>query len=251
MRRQGQKRLGEMLLDLRLVEPSALAYLGRSGSQADLMLTDIKMPGADGMSLLRSVKGVRPQMPVILVSGLYELALALDALELGADDYLKKPVEPNDVVNVVQKYLRGDMKRQEEAIQSALSEYLAEGDHKPGDSAHISTVFQQLGFKRYETFQHSKRVAAYARIFGERCGLPPARLDRLELGALLHDIGKIGIPRNVLLKPGKLTDEEWEVMKTIPRSATACWPASTSSKRRPRSSTRTTSASTAAATREA
>ncbi len=195
---------------------SALEYLGRSGAEADLMLTDIKMPGGDGMSLLRSVKGFRPQLPVILVSGLYELALALDALELGADDYLKKPVEPSDVVNVVQKYLGSDLKRQEGAIQEALSEYLTQGDRRPRDSAHISAVFQQLGFKRYETFQHSKRVAAYARIFGEQCGLATAELDRLELGALLHDIGKIGIPRNVLLKPGKLNEEEWEVMKTHP-----------------------------------
>ncbi len=195
---------------------SALAYLGRSDAQADLMLTDIRMPGGDGMELLRSVKGVRPELPVIFVSGLYELALALDALEFGAADYLKKPVEPSDVINVVRKYLRSDLQPQESAIQEALSEYLAHGESRPGDSEHISTVFRQLGFKRYETFQHSKRVATYARIFGAHLGFMGRELDRLELGALLHDIGKIAIPRNVLLKPGKLNEEEWEVMKTHP-----------------------------------
>jgi HD-GYP domain-containing protein (c-di-GMP phosphodiesterase class II) len=74
-----------------------------------------------------------------------------------------------------------------------------------------------LGFRRYETFQHSRRVAAYSRLFGDRCGMTEAELGHLELGALLHDIGKIGIPRNVLLKPESLTEEEWRVMKTHPQ----------------------------------
>lgn len=193
----------------------ALDYLARNEQPADLMLTDIKMPGMTGIELLRNVKQLKPGMPVILVSGLYELALAIEALEYGADDYLKKPVRPRDVLTAVGKYLARDSAAEEETIQEALKDFVASREN-PHASEHIATIFRSLGFKRYETFQHSKRVAAYSRLFGERLGLPLADLERLELGALLHDIGKIGIPRNVLLKPGALSDEEWEVLRTHP-----------------------------------
>jgi len=195
---------------------AALSYLESDKRPADLMLADISMPGMDGMDLLRSAKSLKPQLPVILVSGLYELALALEALDSGADDYLRKPVRPTDVVNVVSKYLASDTRAQEDAIQTALGEFLAERDGDPKASAHIEEIFRSLGFKRYETFQHSKRVAAYCRMFGERRDMSEDELNGLEVGALLHDIGKIGIPRNVLLKPGALSEEEWDVMRAHP-----------------------------------
>lgn len=194
----------------------ALAYLSEANRPADLMLADINMPGMNGLELLRNSKAVKPDMPVILVSGLYELALALEALESGADDYLKKPVRPSDVVTLVDRYLQGGSEEKEEAIREALEEYVSEHHPDPETSLPIQTIFNSLGFKRYETFQHSKRVAAFCRLFGERRGLSKDALDHLELGALLHDIGKIGIPRNVLLKPGPLNDEEWEIMRNHP-----------------------------------
>lgn len=195
---------------------AALAYLSAAQEPADLMLADISMPGMGGMELLREAKALKPEMPVILVSGLYELALALDALESGADDYLKKPVRPSDVITLVRKYLHQDLGQQQAAIEAALTEYIASRRGDPKTSEHIQSIFQTLGFRRYETFQHSKRVAAYCRLLAERCGVPAEQLDRIELGALLHDIGKIGIPRNVLLKPGKLSEEEWKVMRVHP-----------------------------------
>lgn len=197
------------------VSREALDYLSRQEEPADLMLTDIRMPGMGGLELLHSAKQARPHLPVILISGLYELAIAVEALEQGADDYLRKPVGPSDVLTAVGKYLQHDSKQQEDAIQQALEQHLAERE-SPLASAAIRTIFQNMGFRRYETFQHSKRVAAYSRLFGERYGLPEEQLKRLELGALLHDIGKIGIPRNVLQKPGPLTQDEWRVMRNHP-----------------------------------
>ncbi len=193
----------------------ALAYLARQHEPADLMLTDIRMPGMGGLELLQNAKQTRPKLPVILISGLYELALAVEALEHGADDYLRKPVGPSDVITTVGRYLQNDTKRQEAAIRLALEQYLGERQ-SPLQSDAIREIFRSLGFRRYETFQHSKRVAAYSRLFAERCGMSGTELDRLELGALLHDIGKIGIPRNVLLKPGPLTEDEWRVMRSHP-----------------------------------
>jgi cyclic di-GMP phosphodiesterase len=195
---------------------AALAYLTRGLKLPDLMLADIAMPDLGGIELLRSAKSMHPEMPVILVSGLYELALALEALDAGADDYLKKPVRPSELATLVGKYLQPDSHQRGEALQASIRELLAE---QPGDfenSEQIRDIFRKLGFKRYETFQHSKRVAAYAVLLGRRCGLPKEQLDSLRLGALLHDIGKIGVPRNVLQKPGNLSDDEWQVMRSHP-----------------------------------
>ncbi|MBI1358106.1 MAG: response regulator [Acidobacteria bacterium] len=197
------------------VSAEALEYLGRPDQPADLLLTDIRMPGMGGLELLSSAKRTRPNLPVVLISGLYELALAIEALEYGADDYLKKPVRPADVLTTVGKYLQHDTRQEEAAIQRALEQYLANRSD-PLASEPIRTIFRSLGFRRYETFQHSKRVAALCRHFGVHCGLSEETLNRVELGALLHDIGKIGIPRNILLKPGPLTEDEWRVMRSHP-----------------------------------
>lgn len=195
---------------------AALSYLSGQNAGADLLLADISMPEMDGIDLLREVKGMNPELPVILISGLYELALAIDALEAGADDYLKKPVRPNDVLALVRRYLEPNEDEKKSEIQKALLEFLAKQRSGSASSDVLRTLFSRLGFKRYETFQHSARVAATCRLFAERYALPAGELDQLEIGALLHDIGKIGIPRNVLLKPGPLNDEEWRVMREHP-----------------------------------
>ena len=193
----------------------AVEYLTDGNLPADLLLTDIRMPSATGIDLLRSAKALKPEMPVILVSGLYELALAIEALDYGADDYLRKPVRPQDVLAAVGKFLQQSPREREETVHIALQEFLAERN-RPESTSRLHGIFQSLGFRRYETFQHSRRVAAYSRRFGERLGLDEGLLERIEAGALLHDIGKIGVPRNVLLKPGALNDEEWAVMREHP-----------------------------------
>jgi response regulator RpfG family c-di-GMP phosphodiesterase len=194
----------------------ALGYLCERDRPADLMLADINMPGMGGMELLRSVKSTRPGMPVILISGLYELALALDALQWGADDFLKKPVRPQDVLAAVGKYLLPKTGDGAAAVQGALRRFVRARRSGGETTSSIEEVFQLLGVRRYETMQHSQRVAAHARTFGEVLRLAQSALEHLELGSLLHDIGKIGIPRNVLLKPGKLNAEEWRVMREHP-----------------------------------
>ena len=192
---------------------AALAYLADGRLPADLLLADIRMPDVTGIELLREVKSLCPELPVVLISGIYELALALDALEAGADDYLKKPVRPGDVAGLVAKYLEPDTQRQQ-SVQDALRDFLDSRPAEPKTSEQIKSVIQKLGFKRYETYEHSARVASYCGLFGRACHLPEAELRHLELGALLHDIGKIGVPRNVLLKPGRLTPEEWKMIQT-------------------------------------
>ena len=195
---------------------AALAYMASGSDRADLILTDINMPGMGGVDLLRTVKTVSPELPVILISGLYEVGLAIEALKGGAADYLLKPA-PGEVAKLVARHLEPDHEGQREAMRGALRKFLSSRDryHKPGEQ--VQEVFNALGFKRYETLQHSKRVAAYAVLLGEVRKLPTEELGHLELGALLHDIGKIAIPHNVLMKPEPLNDEEWGVMKLHPQ----------------------------------
>jgi len=199
---------------------AALAYLSQSYPPPDLVMTDIRMPGMNGLELLKQVQHLSPGLPVVLISGLYELAIALEAVRAGAVDFLLKPAKPAEVLSLVSKHVHAGRKPKQEAVQSALADFVAKYQNSPGphtQHADAADLFQVLGFRRYETMQHSMRVAAYAILLGSAYGLKARRLRDLELGALLHDIGKIAIPRNVVLKPGPLTEKEWDVMRTHPR----------------------------------
>lgn len=196
---------------------SALAYMADAGNAPHLMLTDISMPGMDGMDLLRTVKTVSPETPVILISGLYELALAIDALKGGASDYLLKPANPRDVIRLVSRHLGPDARNGQQALRAALERFLRVRKRYGRDFEDVREIFEVLGFRRFETLQHSKRVACFAELIGQFLAIPEERLTHLKLGALLHDIGKIAIPHNVLMKPGALTEAEWTVMRLHPR----------------------------------
>ncbi|HYM09295.1 MAG TPA: HD domain-containing phosphohydrolase [Bryobacterales bacterium] len=215
---------------------AALAYLAETAAPPDLVMTDIRMPEVDGLEVLRRVRALSPGLPVILISGVYELATALEAVKSGATDYLFKPAKPAEVLSLVAKHVRPGARPEQAAIEAALAGFLTQcrsgKDHNHAGAPERApdqalALFQTLGIKRYETLQHSMRVAAYATLLGERYGLSPAQLSDLRLGALLHDIGKVAIPRNVLLKPGPLNEKEWEVMRTHPRvgyQLLAAWP---------------------------
>jgi response regulator RpfG family c-di-GMP phosphodiesterase len=192
---------------------AALERIVSGGLQPDLIFSDIGMPGMDGIELLRSVGDADSTAPFVLLSGRYERGLAIDALKLGAADYLYKPVRPADVLAMARKHcVASDGQR--EAIGAALENYLQAGD--VGQRASLEELLLMLGtlgLKRVETHQHALRVARYAELIGEACGLDDDQLRTLRIGSTIHDIGKILIPYNLLMKPGKLDDREWVVMK--------------------------------------
>ncbi len=183
----------------------------------DLIFSDISMPGIDGIELLRSMGDANSAAPFVLLSGRYERALAIDALKFGAADYLYKPVRPADVLAMAQKHcLASDGQR--EAIGAALENYLQAGEvNRQASLEDLVLILGALGLKRVETHQHALRVARYAVLLGESCALDAGQLLTLRVGATIHDIGKILIPYNVLMKPGKLDDREWAVMKLHPQ----------------------------------
>jgi putative nucleotidyltransferase with HDIG domain len=196
---------------------SALSHLSSVEPPVDLVLSDINMPGMSGLEFLRTVKMVTPDLPFILISGACELAIALEAVRVGATDYLMKPAQRGDIVRLVAKHLVGSKVEVKHALSTALHGFLQARRLSGGDSAAIlEPLFEMLGLKRLETLQHSQRVSCYSALIAQEAGIDQRMLRAIEIGALLHDIGKAGIPHNVLMKPGPLNSHEWEVMRLHP-----------------------------------
>ena len=199
---------------------AALSHLASTEDEVSLILSDMNMQGMSGVELLQTVKAVAPNIPFILISGLYERSDAIAALRIGAADYLLKPALPGDIVALVRKHLLspGENERADASralLRRTLVKFLDTLKLSGGDPAiQLVPFFDTLGIKRFETLQHSQRVAAYSRLIGAEHGLDAEALAELEIGALLHDVGKAAIPHNVLMKPDSLNPDEWNVMRS-------------------------------------
>lgn len=196
---------------------AALAFISERIPPVDLIFTDIMMPGMGGLDLLRTSTAIFPDLPVVMVSGAYDIGLATEALGGGAADYLLKPATPSDIINLVRKHLANTAQIDHVRTRRALANLLAAPVNGASALSRLHELFDVVGFKRYETLQHSKRVAEYAKVLGLACDLSERELAQLRLGALLHDIGKVAIPRNILLKPSALTREETAIVQLHPQ----------------------------------
>lgn len=202
---------------------AALGWLATGEEPVDLLLSDINMPGMNGLDLLRTVKMVAPELPFILVSGTCDLPIARGALRAGATDYLLKPVRPADLMGLISRHLHGFHSERFEAVRDALRQTLggkelSEKDPSRRNGAEqLLPIFDALGFKRFETLQHSRRVSAFTLLMARDLEMTSRARQGLEIGSLLHDIGKAGIPHNVLMKPGKLNEEEEKIIRLHPR----------------------------------
>lgn len=175
----------------------ALALVTRE--QPDLVLLDVMMPGISGLEVCTSLKQ-RPETcltPVVLISAAQERETVIAGLEAGADDFLNKPVDPEELYTRVRSLLR--LKRLIDDLESAESLFL--------------TLGRIIEARDPYTEGHCERLAEYATALGRRLELEQADIDALYRGAFLHDVGKIGIPDRVMLKKGKLTRQEYDLMK--------------------------------------
>ena len=168
----------------------------------DPVLLDVVMPGMTGLDVCASLKNVAETCltPVVLVSALQERATRLEGLEAGADDFLSKPVDPQELYARVRTLIR--LKRLTDDLESAESLFL--------------TLGRFIEARDPYTVNHCDRLAQYATALGSSLNLDPSELDALYRGAFIHDIGKIAIPDRILLKKGKLTRTEYDLMKTHP-----------------------------------
>jgi cyclic di-GMP phosphodiesterase len=177
--------------------PTALSLI--ADDPPDLVLLDVQMPGMDGYEVCRRIKA-EPKgrlMPVVMITALERTDDRVKALESGADDFMSKPVERVELVARVRSALR--LKAVYDTLDSAEQVIFA--------------LAAAVEAKDPYTDSHTRRVAESARHIGMRMGLPEPALDALYRGGIIHDIGKIGVPDAVLLKPGPLDREELERMQ--------------------------------------
>ncbi|MFZ0770013.1 MAG: HD domain-containing phosphohydrolase [Candidatus Sulfotelmatobacter sp.] len=200
----------------------ALALLN-SGDVFELVLSDLMMADLDGIGLLERAKEKFPDMPVVMVTAVHDISVALAAISNGAYDYLLKPFEREQLLKAVGRALEHRRLKVEnrnyqtnlETLVRARTEQLqtAMADLKRSYDITLEALGDALDLRDAETLGHSRRVTAFTILIAKAMGVPGEEVDVIARGAFLHDIGKMAIPDNILLKPGKLDDQEREVMK--------------------------------------
>ncbi|MCE9679301.1 two-component system response regulator [Shewanella sp. AS1] len=189
--------------------PKALALAAKSSP--DIILLDVMMPGMNGYEVCKRLKQdpLTCHIPVIFVTALSEVSDETQGFELGAVDYITKPVSAPVVKARVRTHLAlYDQKRLLEQEVKARTKELEETRFE---------IIRRLGraaeYKDNETGLHVIRMSHYARLLAQQLGMPDTYCELLYNAAPMHDIGKIGTPDSILKKPGKLDDEEWLEMQ--------------------------------------
>src|SRR5579871_2507495 len=200
----------------------ALAILD-SGEEFELMLSDLMMAELDGIGLLEKTKERYPDMPVVMVTAVHDISVALAAIRNGAYDYLLKPFEREQLLATVRRALENRRLRMEnrayqtnlEALVQARTEQLrqAMSDLERSYDITLEALGDALDLKDAETEGHSKRVTAFTIAIARAMGMSGEKIRVIARGAFLHDIGKMAIPDAILRKPGALTEAETEIMR--------------------------------------
>ena len=178
----------------------AMATL-RAGS-VDLVLLDVVMPGQSGFSACQQIKS-NPEtrlIPVVLVTGLTDPDERIHGIMCGADDFLSKPVNKHELLARVQSLLR--MKAFTDELENAETV--------------LFSLASSIEAKDPYTEGHCERLSEYSVGLANRLGLSDELRVALRRAGIVHDVGKVAVPEQILLKPGRLTDEEWKVMKQHP-----------------------------------
>lgn len=185
----------------------------------DLILLDVMMPDMDGFETVARLKADSgtQQVPVIMVTALDDRASKLRALEAGAEEFLSKPIDHADLRIRVRNLLRlkeyGDfLANHNRLLEEQVTERTAQLEEAYRDT--VFTLVRAAEHKDEETGHHVRRISHYCRVLAEALNLPAAMHDVIYNASPMHDIGKIGIPDHVLLKPGSFTPEEWGIMRT-------------------------------------
>lgn len=189
----------------------------------DLILLDVMMPGMDGYEVLKQLRtsSETSRIPVVLLTALADSQSEEYGLSLGAADYITKPIKPAIVqAQLEAKQARDGLQSQNTALEAEVARRMTENDLIQQVS--IRALAHLAEIRDPETGNHILRTQGYVRLLANALAshprfidtLTPRYIDLLSRSAPLHDIGKVGIPDHVLLKPAKLTVEEWEVMRT-------------------------------------
>ena len=192
----------------------------------ELVISDITMSGMSGLEMIPHVKVISPDTVIVMISGMQTIESAINALRLGAFDYLMKPFDLRQAeAAIARAYEHHELivakRRYENHLEELVEQRTAELDQALDslENAYRTTLqalTAALETRDAETHGHSERVVTFSLRLGREYGLTAPQMKALEFGSLLHDIGKIGVPDAILRKPGKLTDEEWVRMREHP-----------------------------------
>lgn len=196
----------------------ALLYI--STNNADIILTDYMMPEMHGIDLIKSIRKGHRDIPIVMITAVTDdNDLKLEALEAGATDFLNKPLNPAEfkarLLNLMnlrkaQLLLQDKALLLEEEVRKAVR-LVEEREHEA-----LYVLGRASEYKDLDTATHINRVACYSTLIVKELGGNIYEQELMFNSAPLHDVGKIGIPDVILLKPGKYTDEEFEIMKKHP-----------------------------------
>lgn len=177
------------------------------------VISDLSMPGMNGDELLRHIRTMQPGMPFLMLTGSQDVQTAVQSMHDGADEYLVKPVTPQTLAS---KLLAAIEKRTRQ-IAAEKSSIDANMGKLITFLRSVKSMINALETKDQYTRDHSKKVAQCAVMMARHVpGMTRRQIREIRIGALLHDIGKIGVPLTILHKNGPLDDTEWEEVKRHP-----------------------------------
>jgi putative two-component system response regulator len=201
--------------------------------QTDLVVLDAQMPNMDGFEVARMIRSdpVVADVPIVMVTGLVGREDRLRAFDLGINDFINKPVDPNELrlrarwlisLKVAQDEIKAHERELEHTVYirtQELREALAEvqAARLLTHQAHMDTIHRLTlagEYKDRDTAEHVERIGRFSAVMARGLGWSSADVEIIRHAAPMHDVGKIGIPDRILLKPGGLSDEEWEVMRS-------------------------------------
>jgi len=221
----GSRILEKIILD---IEPNLKPIIFADPTEAllwleehtpDLILSDFKMPNMNGVELTRQIRTIPhcADVPLMIVTIIPDKQTRYDALEAGASDFLNRPIDQQECQARCRNLLK--LRQQQKTIKDHtqdLEQQIKEATHEIAqrEKETLYRLAKAGEYRDEDTGNHVIRMAKYARLIAEAMNLDPKCCEEIEITAQMHDIGKIGIPDHILLKPGKLDAPEWEIMQT-------------------------------------
>jgi len=191
-----------------------------------VVLTDIMMPEVTGLQFLEMIRSFNPGIPVIMMTAYAELDMTIDAIRKGAFDFLLKPFKPESLAHSVKKACdHSRLKELEKNYTSTLENTVKNRTRELSDALTLvksasKEIVERLAvvaeYRDTDTGKHIKRIGMYSQRISVALNMPAEYVEKITFAGVLHDMGKVGVPDAILLKPGPLTPEEFDLMKTHP-----------------------------------